>query len=238
MNWFTTKTPLIIGHRGASAEAPENTLAAFALALEQGADGIELDVQLTADGWLAVFHDLTLERLTTGTGRVTDKTLAELQSLALKEEQTIPSLNEVFELLGKRLLYNVEIKDFGWRDRGTETAVAECIRTHGLEEHVLISSFNPFCVRRARRALSRTTAVALLRENNWLKIGHNFAATQADHPHYPLVNQESMAWAKQKGLLVNVWTVDDPAEGERLQKLGVNGIVTNKPQFMRQNLGL
>ncbi|MCA9958623.1 MAG: glycerophosphodiester phosphodiesterase, partial [Anaerolineales bacterium] len=79
--WFTTNTPLIIGHRGASATAPENTLAAFAQAVALGADGVELDVQLSADGWPVVCHDFRVDRVTNGTGLVTQMTVAQLHAL-------------------------------------------------------------------------------------------------------------------------------------------------------------
>ena len=84
--WLTATHPLIIGHRGAGADAPENTLAAFALALEQNADGIEFDVQLSADGVPVIIHDDTVDRTCNGTGRVTDLTLAELQALTIEDE--------------------------------------------------------------------------------------------------------------------------------------------------------
>ncbi|RIK22153.1 MAG: glycerophosphodiester phosphodiesterase, partial [Anaerolineae bacterium] len=107
--WLTADRPLIIGHRGASADAPENTLAAFALALEQNADGIELDVQLSADGVPVIIHDDDVDRTTDGAGRVHDLTLAELRALTIAGEHAIPTLDELFEMLGRRPLYNVEL---------------------------------------------------------------------------------------------------------------------------------
>lgn len=240
-DWLTSHHPLIIGHRGASADAPENTLAAFALAIEQGADGVELDVQLSADGWPVIIHDDTVDRTSNGSGRVSEMTVAELQQLDLGMEQTIPTLDELFEAFGPTLLYNVELKSdgllrTGLRDTGLEAAVAERIEAHHLENRVLVSSFDPFCVRRARRYLSRTTPVAFLRESRTWQIAHRLIKAEADHPYHALVDETYMAWARQHNLRVNVWTVDDAAEAQRLVNLGVHGIITNKPAFIRMQL--
>lgn len=237
MNWkASTSLPLIIGHRGASANAPENTLAAFAQALHQGADGVELDVQLSADGQLVVFHDDDVTRMTSGRGKVADLTLAELRQLTMAEDQTIPTLDEVLQRFDRELLYNIEVKDFGWRNRGTETAVAATILAHQLEEQVLVSSFNPLALRRLRAVLPPRIPLALIRGGGWLKYGYWLADGAADHPHYSLVDGAYMTWAKKQGYLVNVWTVDAPEEAQRLMALGVNGIITNKPGFIRQQL--
>src|SRR5512136_1224893 len=107
--------PLNIGHRGASAAAPQNTLAAFRKAMELGADGVELDVQLSADGAVVVIHDFTVDKATDGTGRVAAKTLAELKALDAGSRfspqfagERIPTLAEVFEAIDGKLLVNVE----------------------------------------------------------------------------------------------------------------------------------
>ncbi len=113
MSWLTADRPLIIGHRGAAADAPENTLAAFALALEQGADGVELDVQLCADGAPVIIHDATVDRTCNGMGRVGDLTLAELRLLTIDNDHPIPTLDDLFATFGRRTLYNVELKALG-----------------------------------------------------------------------------------------------------------------------------
>jgi glycerophosphoryl diester phosphodiesterase len=229
---------LIIGHRGASAYAPENTLAAFELAAEQGADGVELDVQLSRDGRLVIIHDFDVSRTTNGQGRVAELTVAELQAFDAGQGQKIPTLDDLFESMGPRLLYNIEIKYFGWRDRGVETAVADRIAAYQLENYVLVSSFNPLAVRRARRHLPQSVPVALIRGGGWMKYTYFAADGEADHPHHSLVDDAYMAWAKKRGYQTNVWTVDDPAVAQRLVRLGVNGLITNKPDLIRESLGL
>lgn len=234
--WLTATRPLIIGHRGASADAPENTLAAFTLALEQNADGIEFDVQLSADGVPVIIHDDTVDRTCNGTGRVTEMTLAELRELTIDGKHIIPTLDELFETLGRRTLYNVELKILKVNDGGLAAAVADRIKSHGLGDKVIVSCFSPFVVREARRRLPRSVPVAHLREHRLMRLAHTFVRAEADHPDYALVDESMMAWARRRGLRVNVWTVDDPAEARRLIELGVNGIITNRPGALRATL--
>lgn len=236
MRWFGSDRPLIIGHRGASAYAPENTLAAFELAAEQGADGVELDVQLSRDGRLVILHDFDVSRTTNGQGRVAELTVAELQTFDAGKGQKIPTLDDLFEAMGPRLLYNIEIKYFGWRDRGVETAVADRIAAYQLENHVLVSSFNPLAVRRARRQLPQSVPVALIRDGGLMQYTYFMASGEADHPYHSLVDEAYMAWAKKRGWPTNVWTVDDPVLAQRLARLGVNGLITNKPDIIREAL--
>lgn len=236
MDWYAAETPLLIGHRGASGTLPENTLAAFALAAEQGAHGIELDVRLAADGAIMVIHDATVDRTTNGTGRVRDLVAAELQELDAGQGQVIPTLDDVFLAFGPSLLYNVELKDFGLTDHGLAIAVSDRIAAYHLENHVVVSSFNPLAVRRARRHLPQTTMVGLLWERGprWLR--HLGVGVEADHPHFSLVDEAYIAWARQKQYRIHVWTVDDPIEAERLARLGVHALITNYPQRLREAL--
>ena len=233
MSWLSADRPLIIGHRGAAADAPENTLAAFALALEQGADGVELDVQLCADGVPVIIHDATVDRTCNGTGRVADLSLAELRLLTIDNVHPIPTLDDLFATFGRRTLYNVELKALGRGGDALAAAVARAIAAHGVAEQVLISSFSPFTLRAARRHLPPGVPLALLRERRATRAAHALLRAAADHPHHPLIDESLMAWARWRGLRVNAWTVDDPAEARRLLQLGVHGIITNRPGEIR-----
>ena len=236
MDWSSALRPLIIGHRGASVEAPENTLAAFALAQAQGADGIEFDVQLSADGWPVVIHDSKLERTTNGQGQVQQLTLAQLQALDAGEGQSIPTLDEVFETFGPNFLYNVELKTAALRDNGLAAAVADRIESHNVAQQTVVSSFNPLAVRYARRHLTQSTWVAHLSYKSGFKFKHSLIPVQAVHPYRKMVDASYMAWARKNGWRVNVWTVDDLVEAQRLADLGVHGIITNKPKLIREAL--
>jgi glycerophosphoryl diester phosphodiesterase len=233
--WFTTPPPLIIAHRGASAAAPENTLAAFRLAKTQGAHGIEFDVQLSADGIPVVIHDDTVDRTTNGRGRVTDLTLAQLQSLDAGQGESIPTLAQTFDLFGPDFLYNLEIKNDDQTDRGAEQAIAECIRRYGVQRQLIISSFNPTALERIYAVLGDEVPLAFLHMG---MMDRDTSAWQfpchADHPYYLAIDAAYMAWAQAVNRLVNVWTLDDPLIAQQLAAIGVHSIITNNPHLLLQ----
>lgn len=235
-DWLAAETPLILAHRGASADAPENTLEAFALAMAQGADGFEFDVQLTADNIPVILHDSLIERTTDGVGDVGSITFEELRQFKTRNGEPVPTLDEVFELLGAKPFYNIELKDFNLRDGGLETAVSQRIRAFNLEHRVLISSFNALALRRARRALGHDVPIARLHFPGRDLCSYLMTDAEADHPFFQTVNDKYMAWAHKRGYRVHAWTVDDPAEAQRLFGLGVHAVVTNRPQFIRENV--
>jgi glycerophosphoryl diester phosphodiesterase len=238
MDWLTATRPLIIGHRGVGGDAPENSLQAFALALRLGADGVELDVQLSADGQLVIIHDDTVDRTTDGRGRVSDLTAAELRRLDLGNGEGVPTLDELFQMLGRQPLYNAAPKAGGVVDQGLEAAVAGCIRGHDLTDRVLVSSFNLSALRRARRTLPPAVPLGLLRERPVTRLACRLLGVQADHPEHRLIDAATMAWATANSYRVHAWTVDDPAEARRLVAFGVHGIITNRPGLIRESLAL
>ena len=157
--------PKIFAHRGASRYAPENTLPAFALAAEQGADGVELDVHLTRDDQLVVIHDETLERTTDGAGWVKDCTLAQLQALSAANGMDgfagtrVPTLRQVLEQLRPTgLLVNIELKTSVIWYAGIEQKTLELVRDLGMADRVIYSSFNHYSIQqvRARDPSART----------------------------------------------------------------------------------
>ncbi len=237
---YERNLPLVFGHRGASASAPENTLPAFQAALDQGADGVELDVQLTADGVPVVIHDDTVDRTTDGRGPVAARTLEELKRLdagarfgAAFAGTRVPTLGEVFELARGRLLVNVELKTDDVRDHGLEQRVVETIGHHGMRDQVVLSSFNPVSLWRLRRlepSLPRGMLYApdqprYLRER-WLA---PLVRPDAMHPGRTLATRAHVESLRADGFRVNVWTVDERSEVSRLVDLGVDGIITNRP---------
>ena len=155
---FYAHKPLVLAHRGASHDAPENTLTAFELAKKMGADGIELDTSLTRDGVPVVIHDLTLDGTTDGQGPVNTYTLAMIKMLdagssfdAAHAGIHVPTLDEALETIGKDLIVNIELKANSWYSDGLDQAVLNVIRKHSAQGHVIISSFNPFTLRRFRQ---------------------------------------------------------------------------------------
>ncbi|MFK7805978.1 MAG: glycerophosphodiester phosphodiesterase [Anaerolineae bacterium] len=227
--------PLLIAHRGASYDEPENTLTAFRLAAEQGADGLEFDVQLSADDVPVIFHDAKLERTTNGRGKVADQTFEQLQQWDAGGGNKILSLKQLFAEFDSTLLYNIEIKAYRLKNNGLEKSVADLVDRFSLEKQVLVSSFLPASLRRFRRYKSAETLTALVRYKGF-GFTHRFFDGEADHPHSKLVDERYMRWAANKNHRVHVWTVDDLAEAQRLTKLGVHGLITNRPGYMQAHL--
>jgi len=225
--------PKIIAHRGASGHAPENTLAAFRLAIEHKADGIELDVMLTKDGYAVVIHDDTVDRTTDGSGRVKDFTLAELQALDAGNGEKIPTLQDVLAEFGGQCLLNIELKNYSSPFDMLPVVVAKMLYQAGLADSVIISTFNPFNLPRFRRRCPGVKLGLLTvagKANLWIWRLFRYDAL---HPHYEDVDQALVAAVNGRQRQVNVWTVDDPDEIRRLAALGVDSIITNHPQAAR-----
>lgn len=234
--------PLVIAHRGASAYAPENTLAAFALAHRQGAQMIELDVQPTADGALAIFHDDTTERWDGRPRPVEQCTLAELQALDIGGER-VPTLEETLAFARETgIALNVELKQ-----AGTGARCAELIRRFGAVEQVVVSSFVPAALHELRAAAPEIRRGYLMGIDSyrpdvrlrelWPFFALRSVAAAAWHPYCDLPMLATvLPLVRRAGYEVNVWTVDDPALMRRLADLGATGIITNKPDLGVQAL--
>ena len=143
-------SPVIFAHRGASAHAPENTIAAFKIATDQGADAIELDAKLASDGHVVVIHDQTVDRTTPATGRVKDMTTYDLTKLdagshfdCTFQGEPIPTLEQVFALFGKQVYINVELTNYISPTDDLPEKVSQLIIQYHLRDRVLVSSFNP-----------------------------------------------------------------------------------------------
>ena len=242
-----TRVPLNIAHRGASLTAPPNTLAAFKSALEMGADGIEFDVHVSADGVPVVIHDFSVDRTTDGTGAVSSLTVAELKKLDAGSRsgsafagERIPTLDEVLDIFGDRLLLNIELKTASLRATGLARAVVMRVQRCGIEDRCLLSSFNPITLRRAARMAPAILAGLLYAPDLPLPLSKAWLAPlvphQARHPEHTMVDAQYMAWARQRGYLVNTWTVDEPDEMHRLIGLSVDGIITNRPDLLGHEL--
>ena len=234
-SWLPTDDMRVIGHRGASADAPENTLAAFSLAREQGAVGIEFDVQLSKDGVVVVIHDLTLDRTTNASGAVSSLTSAELQKVDAGDGEPVPTLDALFERMGADFLYNVEIKAEPTRTQECVDAVLACVDQHNLRSQICVSSFEHNIMQIAQMSLPRDIMLGMLRAPQSPPHPEWFRG-EALHPHFTMVNEDYMAWAKAMGCAVNVWTVDSAEIAANLRTLGVNSVITNKPKHLIEQL--
>jgi glycerophosphoryl diester phosphodiesterase len=235
---------LNIAHRGASGAAPANTLAAFEKALALGADGIELDVRLCADGVPVVIHDATVDATTDGSGRVRTMTLAQLKALDAGSGfdpsfagERIPTLMEVLEAVGEQLLVNIELKSGAWGDGGLAQAVAEAVEGCGLGERVLLSSFSPLALRRVQRIAPQLATALLYTRSTRASPGLGRLISRrpyaAVHPEHTMVDEGTVRWARERNYRVHAWTVDEAAEMRRLIGCGVDGIITNAPDALQ-----
>jgi glycerophosphoryl diester phosphodiesterase len=221
---------LIFGHRGASAHAPENSLAALRLAAEQGADGVELDIRSTADGELVVHHDASIE----GLGPIIEHTAAGLRRV----EPGLLSFAEAMEAC-RGLIVNIEIKNFTTDpdydpDDRVAAEVVTWVHENGWDDRVIISSFNSATVDRVRH-LSGSVATGQL-----ILPGANVAdqllaahvrGHQALHPHVTSLTDAAdlASVAAGIGMWLIAWTVDDPETIRALRKDGITGVITNDP---------
>jgi glycerophosphoryl diester phosphodiesterase len=233
------RRPLVIAHRGASGRLPENTLPAYELAIELGADMIEVDLHRTRDGAIVVTHDEELAGLG-GRGEIAEATLAEVRSLDAGGGERVPTLDELLDGFGSRIALNLELKRGVHDDYdGLEAATLAALEKRGLLETTLFSSFYDPVLTRLRDLSARARLGLLISRrfpDEWAVRARRIRA-EALHPELALVTPELVRAAHDADLAVNVYTVDAPDELARLIELGVDGIFTNHPDRLRKLLG-
>jgi glycerophosphoryl diester phosphodiesterase len=241
MNLELLPRPVVFAHRGASAHAPENTIASFELALAQGADAIELDVKLSTDGYVIVHHDSTVDRTTDGKGKIQDLSLSALKKLdagssfsANFRGEKIPTLEEVFEALGKRTFINVELTNYKTPSDHLVEAVCMLVKKHQMQKRVLFSSFLASNLSKARSYLPDVPRGLLALRGIlgiWARsFGFVFGKYQALHPYLSDMTQQEVARVHRLNRRIHVWTVNDEQDIRRLFGWGVDGIFTDDPQ--------
>lgn len=224
----------ILGHRGASGEAPENTKAAFDKALQQGADGVELDVQMTKDGHAVVIHDEKVNRTTDGSGYIKNKSLEEIRSLdsgsyyhSSYKGEKILSLEESLKILEKAKLINIELKGGG---KGLEEEVIKLIRKMGFERQVLLSSFNHYSMKKiselAPELKTGVLHVAGLYEP-W-EYAKNIGASTLN-TYYKAARKEMVKRIQRENMQVVVYTVNKEKDIRKMLNLGVDVLITDYP---------
>ena len=238
-------TPIIFAHRGASAHAPENTMAAFELAIRLGAPAIEFDVKLSLDHQVIILHDQTLDRTTNGTGSVANLPLAALRELDAGSwkaceyhNEKIPLLDEVLETVGKKVYINIELTNYATPFDGLVKEVVPLVKKHGLLDRVIFSSFNFANLMAAQRLLPDVPCGQLILEGRqgWLqRAAARFMRLEAEHPYSSDVNADLVQRLHALGRRVHVWTVNDPAEMLRLRNCAVDGIFSDDPLVALKN---
>lgn len=223
----------VTGHRGAASYEPENTLRSFEKAIELGVDQIELDVHLSKDNELIVIHDEKLDRTTNGKGYVKDFTLAELKKFDAGKGEVIPTLREVFELVkNKDIVLQVELKS-----QNSEVAAIKLIEEYNYDDRVILISFHPKMLKNAK-TINPRIKTGILVGDDLIDPIQLIKRTRADriHINFRRVTKKLVNHLHKKGIKIIVWTVDDPEDIEKMIKLGVDGICSNKPDLVISEL--
>lgn len=230
---------LICAHRGASGYAPENTLEAFQLAVDQKAEAVELDVHLSRDRELIVTHDERIDRVSDGTGYISQLSLRDIKRHVFNathpeyKEAKAPTLEEVFDLLrDTTLLINVELKNSRMPYEGMEERCIALAARKGLEDRIIYSSFNHHSLLRVKAI--KSDAVCGLLYDCCMIDPWDYAkrlGIEALHPHYSelLLNPIECEESRKAGLQVNTWTVNDDRDMKKIFRLGADMLITNYP---------
>jgi glycerophosphoryl diester phosphodiesterase len=234
--------PLVIAHRGASGERPENTLAAFELAVAQSADMIETDLHLSSDGVIMIHHDASLERLGE-LGEIRDHTSFEMTRMnaapGTSPAERIPTLLDVLDGFGERIQFNLELKvGTSGAYEGIEELALAAVEARGLLPRMLFSSFYDGVLARMRALSSAARLAILVSPRAPVGILERASAVQAEaiNPEVRLVDADLVIGAHAVGLAVYPYTEDDPSGMTRLLDAGVDGIITNHPARLRELL--
>ena len=234
---------LVLAHRGASADAPENTLPAFLEAERQGADGIELDAMLCGSGEVVVCHDERLERLAGLPWQVRQTPLWKLQRADVGsplgfQPARIPTLEEVLATISERMVVNIELKCSEFDDRGLSQSVVKLVQSIAAAERVLISSFNAICLWRVAEADPTLRRGFLVDPDRPYFLQANVLAplvsSHSVHLYHKACTHDRVAEWKSLGKRVAAWTVDDPQTSLSLERMGVAYCITNRPRLIRE----
>lgn len=237
--------PLIFGHRGACAHAPENTIASFKLAIEHGADFIELDAKLSSDGEVMVIHDPTVDRTTDGNGLVNQLTLQQLKALDAGSKfnekfagEKIPTLDEVFNAVGQDVLINVELTNYKSQTDQLIPKVADLVKENHMEERVLFSSFLPGNLSRMHQLLPDAPVALLCLAGFAGSFSRSVfclgVSPSIIHPYLTDVNAKYVANEHKRGRRVHTWTVNDEDDVRKMLAAGVDGLFTDDPLATRK----
>lgn len=218
---------LKIGHRGARAYEPENTLSSFRRALELGVDAVELDVRKTFDNKLVVIHNANVNKTTNGSGEVNELTLEEIQGFIIEKNEHVPTLEEVLDTVANRVKVLVELKE-----TGTEEQVVNLIRRKQLAENVILISFHEDILRKVREVSNELkTGLIYVRHKNPIQAALDLNAKYL-LPLYRFTHSANVKKAHEAGLKVIVWTINKKEEVEEYKKKGVDGIASDKPDIL------
>ncbi|RKG83728.1 glycerophosphodiester phosphodiesterase [Corallococcus terminator] len=236
---------LLLAHRGASADAPENTLEAFTEAVRQGADGVELDAMVCGSGEVVVCHDERLERLAGLPWEVRTTPWWKLRRADVGSSlgyapARIPLLEDVLDALPAHFLVNIELKCDHFGDGGLAASVARLVAERDLSSRVVLSSFNPLCLfRLAAVAPTLRRGFLIDPDKAWAPQAYvvsPLVSSHSVHPFHEACTPERVSAWREAGLSVAAWTVDEAQRARELRELGVSYLITNRPGRLREAL--
>lgn len=218
---------LKVGHRGARAYEPENTLRSYKKALELGVNAMELDVRMTKDGEIAVIHDAEVDRTTNGKGLVSQLTMKEIKQLNTEKDEKIPTLEEALDFLDKKVKVLIELKETGFEEK-----VLKAVQKKGLEKNVITVSFLEDALRKVKELNEKVeTGLIYAKHKNPVKTASDLKASYL-LPLYRFTHTADVQKAHQNGLKVIVWTINKPEEVADYVKKGVDGITSDMPDIL------
>ena len=232
------KQVMIQAHRGASAYAPENTLPAFQMAVDMGADGIECDIHLTKDGHFLVCHDHKIDRTSTGTGEIASLDLSEIKTYDFGVKFSgeykgtpAPTLEEMLEVVKPMKVINIEIKRFE-HPMGLDASLNlfySILEKYGIVKRTIVSSFDKIALKRLKELHGDVYTCLLYDRMKSPAATAQKLGCSAIHPYYGFLSKRTVISAHNRGMKVNCWTVDDADEVTYMIRLGCDGIITNRP---------
>lgn len=223
--------PLVFAHRGANSFAPENSLQAFEEALKINCDGIEMDVRCTGSGELVIFHDRNLQRMTGDSGNIQQLNLEQIRSRHLtgNPKYKIPTLEEALDLIREKAIINLEVKREFARSNGFEEKVIKILKDFNLLENIIISSFNPLVLKKfaLKAPYLHLGFIYRHRTQKLMTLGTSLKSL---HINFRTLSKKYLKLMQAKGYKIFPWTVDRINDMNQLVEMGVDGIITNRPE--------
>ena len=240
--FYDEEKTLVFGHRGSPVFITENTLPSFQKAIDQKVDGLELDIRLSADGQIVVFHDSDLSRLSDQSDKISTLTLVELQAVTLQGSENqlqgvyIPSLNDIIPLFDYVKVFNIEIKSDGvFKGHDILKPLIDFLNKHQIDDKCIISSFNPLILMRLRLQRPETVIGFLYNRkrlfHGWDNMIWMFRVQPENlHIHYSMLNHWIVKWARNKGMRINSYTINDQ---EVFDSADIDGVFTDNIEYLK-----
>ena len=234
--FYPNNRPLVFGHRGSPTHITENTLASFEKAIEKGVDGLEFDVRLSKDKKIIIFHDADLKRLAGVNKKIQELTFSQLQEIELKQNQTIPLLDDFAPFLDKIKVVNIEIKSNGiLKGHNIIKPLIQFLDKHNINEKCIVSSFNPLILLRLKLKRPKTIIGYLYNRNMIFHPWNNLVwicRIRPDnlHIHHSLLNSWIVKWARGKRMKINSYTINDKNVFENVK---IDGVFTDNIEYLK-----